>query len=117
MDLWCTNQQFWEIGAGDEEEHAITLYNYFRYFKNMDSRSDKNNDNNNNNNNNNMRGNNPNYSRSNLWNQFTSGRFLTSGSSTRSPVSGYSYPSEDFIRNESVFLVMGKVFSREIRSI
>jgi hypothetical protein len=62
MDLWCTNQQFWEIGAGDEEEHAIMLYNYFRYFKNMDNRPDNNNDNNNNN----MRGNNPNYSRSNL---------------------------------------------------
>jgi hypothetical protein len=101
MDLWCTNQQFWEIGAGDEEEHAIMLYNYFRYFKNMDS---------NDNNTNNVRGSHPNYSRSNLWNQFTSGRFLTSGSSTRSPVSGYSYPAEDFIRNESVFLVMGKAF-------
>jgi coiled-coil and C2 domain-containing protein 2A len=31
LDLWCTGQEFWEIGAGDEEEHAIMLYNYWRY--------------------------------------------------------------------------------------
>lgn len=31
VDLWCTNQQFWEIGAGDEEEHATMLYNYLYY--------------------------------------------------------------------------------------
>jgi len=31
MDLWCTCSQFWEIGAGDEEEHAVTLFNYLLY--------------------------------------------------------------------------------------
>ena len=31
VDLWCTNQQFWEIGAGDEEEHATMLFNYLYY--------------------------------------------------------------------------------------
>lgn len=31
MDLWCTNKQFWDIGAGDEEEHATMLYNYLYY--------------------------------------------------------------------------------------
>lgn len=31
LDLWCTNREFWEIGAGDEEEHAVLLYNYLRY--------------------------------------------------------------------------------------
>jgi coiled-coil and C2 domain-containing protein 2A len=31
LDLWCTTQQFWEIGAGDEEEHAVTLFNYLYY--------------------------------------------------------------------------------------
>ena len=30
-DLWCTCAQFWEIGAGDEEEHAVMLYNYLYY--------------------------------------------------------------------------------------
>ena len=34
MDLWCTSSQFWEIGAGDEEEHAVTLFNYL-YFLSM----------------------------------------------------------------------------------
>jgi coiled-coil and C2 domain-containing protein 2A len=31
MDLWCTTSQFWEVGAGDEEEHAVTLFNYLYY--------------------------------------------------------------------------------------
>lgn len=31
MDLWCTSSQFWEVGAGDEEEHAVTLFNYLYY--------------------------------------------------------------------------------------
>lgn len=31
MDLWCTAREFWEIGAGDEEEHAVMLYNYLRH--------------------------------------------------------------------------------------
>lgn len=31
LDLWCTSSQFWEIGAGDEEEHAVTLFNYLYY--------------------------------------------------------------------------------------
>ncbi|CAM9315544.1 unnamed protein product [Ectocarpus fasciculatus] len=30
-DLWCTSKQLWDMGAGDEEEHGITLYNYFLY--------------------------------------------------------------------------------------
>jgi coiled-coil and C2 domain-containing protein 2A len=36
MDLWCTSSQFWEIGAGDEEEHAVTLFNYL-YFLSLKS--------------------------------------------------------------------------------
>eukprot|EP01038_Epipyxis_sp_PR26KG_P007416 gene7416-10108_t len=32
-DLWCTTKEFWEIGAGDEEEHAIMLYNFLYYLK------------------------------------------------------------------------------------
>ena len=38
MDLWCTSSQFWEIGAGDEEEHAVTLFNYL-YFLSLKGRS------------------------------------------------------------------------------
>jgi len=37
FDLWCTSQQFWEIGAGDEEEHAVTLFNYL-YFLSLKTR-------------------------------------------------------------------------------
>ena len=31
LDLWCTSKQFLDIGAGDEEEHAVLLYNYLYY--------------------------------------------------------------------------------------
>lgn len=31
IDLWCTGRQFWDMGAGDEEEHAVMLYNYMRH--------------------------------------------------------------------------------------
>ena len=31
LDLWCTTKQTLEIMAGDEEEHATTLYNYLYY--------------------------------------------------------------------------------------
>jgi len=31
LDLWCTAKQFLDIGAGDEEEHAVLLYNYLYY--------------------------------------------------------------------------------------
>eukprot|EP00927_Polykrikos_kofoidii_P036694 TRINITY_DN30980_c0_g1_i1.p1 TRINITY_DN30980_c0_g1~~TRINITY_DN30980_c0_g1_i1.p1 ORF type:complete len:928 (+),score=142.48 TRINITY_DN30980_c0_g1_i1:416-2785(+) len=30
-DLWCTDQEFLQIGCGDWEEHAILLCNYFNY--------------------------------------------------------------------------------------
>lgn len=30
-DLYCTNQQFLDLGEGDFEEHAILLCNYFNY--------------------------------------------------------------------------------------
>ena len=76
LDLWCTSQQFWEIGAGDEEEHAVLLYNYFKYLLGnggpTTATSGANSDNNN---------------------------VHTRGS---------TYPSEEIIRNENVFLVLGK---------
>ena len=37
MDLWCTGYQFWEIGAGDEEEHAVMLYNYLYYLEQQEA--------------------------------------------------------------------------------
>ena len=30
-DLWTTSQEFFDLGGGDYEEHAIVLANYFRY--------------------------------------------------------------------------------------
>ena len=31
QDVWCTSQEFLTMGAGDEEEHAALLCNYFKY--------------------------------------------------------------------------------------
>jgi hypothetical protein len=31
LDLWCTTAQLLDIGAGDEEEHAVMLYNMLYY--------------------------------------------------------------------------------------
>jgi coiled-coil and C2 domain-containing protein 2A len=30
-DLYCTSQEFLDLGAGDYEEHAILLCNFFNY--------------------------------------------------------------------------------------
>lgn len=30
-DLFCTSQEFFDLGGGDFEEHAILLANYFSY--------------------------------------------------------------------------------------
>jgi coiled-coil and C2 domain-containing protein 2A len=30
-DLYCTSQEFLDLGAGGYEEHAILLCNYFNY--------------------------------------------------------------------------------------
>lgn len=40
-DLWCTSQEFLDLGYGDYEEHAILLCNYFNY---IDQSSEKNRD-------------------------------------------------------------------------
>lgn len=74
LDLWCTNQQFWEIGAGDEEEHAVMLYNYLRYLMNTD--------------------------------QPTAANQANSRNNRKDATP--HYPTEDMIRRESVFLVLGK---------
>lgn len=38
FDLWCNSKEFWEIGAGDEEEHAVQLFNYL-YFLSLRKRT------------------------------------------------------------------------------
>lgn len=30
-DMWCTSQEFLDLGKGDYEEHAVLLCNYFKY--------------------------------------------------------------------------------------
>lgn len=43
MDMWCTSQQFLDLSAGDWEEHAILLCNYFTWIdkdKESTNRSD-----------------------------------------------------------------------------
>lgn len=30
-DLWSTSQEFFDLGGGDYEEHAVLLANYFQY--------------------------------------------------------------------------------------
>jgi coiled-coil and C2 domain-containing protein 2A len=30
-DMWCSSQEFLDLGAGDYEEHAVLLCNYFKY--------------------------------------------------------------------------------------
>ena len=32
-DIWCTTEQFLELGAGDEEEHAVLLCNYLLFLQ------------------------------------------------------------------------------------
>jgi coiled-coil and C2 domain-containing protein 2A len=71
-DLWCTTNQFWEIGAGDEEEHATLLYNYLYYLSSKNPRLDK--------------------------------KVIRNSLPSKSQF----YPSEDEIKNESIFLVICK---------
>eukprot|EP00742_Colponemidia_sp_Colp-10_P008183 GILJ01008844.1.p1 GENE.GILJ01008844.1~~GILJ01008844.1.p1 ORF type:complete len:1598 (-),score=270.09 GILJ01008844.1:58-4851(-) len=37
-DLWCTSQEFLDLRAGDFEEHAILLCNYFLWLDGLDSK-------------------------------------------------------------------------------
>lgn len=39
-DLWCTSQEFLDLGAGDVEEHAILLCNYFNFIDINQGRGD-----------------------------------------------------------------------------
>jgi coiled-coil and C2 domain-containing protein 2A len=82
LDLWCTSTQLWEIGAGDEEEHAIMLYNYLRFLKTSNG---------------------DNYIRGVDNNRRSSNVSTTSGLRTV-----MTYPSDEIIRNESLFLVLGR---------
>lgn len=37
-DLWCTSQEFLDLGAGDVEEHALLLCNYFNFIDSNEAR-------------------------------------------------------------------------------
>mmetsp|Transcript_37280 Transcript_37280/g.57182 ORF Transcript_37280/g.57182 Transcript_37280/m.57182 type:complete len:142 (+) Transcript_37280:3332-3757(+) len=41
-DLTCTSQQFLDLGAGDSEEHAILLCNYFNFIDRAQGRQKRN---------------------------------------------------------------------------
>jgi len=79
VDFWCTVSQAWEVGAGDEEEHATMLYNYLYYFSLMGEAS-------------------------------SSGGtgVRRGGRRPKAELNSGTYPSEEIVRSESVFLVMGK---------
>lgn len=40
-DLWCTSQEFLDLGAGDCEEHAILLCNFFNFIDQHQGRGDQ----------------------------------------------------------------------------
>ena len=78
MDLWCTGKEMWDIGAGDEEEHATTLYNYLYYLniKNAD--------------------------------RTVKSANAPNSSVTRSIKDlSSSYPTDEYVAKESLFLVIG----------
>jgi len=79
VDFWCTVNQAWEVGAGDEEEHATMLYNYLYYLSLTGEAS-------------------------------SSGGtgVRRSGRRPKAELNSGTYPSEDIIRGESLFLVLGK---------
>jgi hypothetical protein len=35
-DMWCTCKEAWDTGAGDEEEHAVILFNYLYYIHHVE---------------------------------------------------------------------------------
>ena len=37
IDLWCTTKQTLEMGAGDEEEHGVSLFNFLSYLQKQSS--------------------------------------------------------------------------------
>ncbi len=77
MDLFCTAKEAWQMGAGDEEEHASMLYNYLLYLQ-LTGKDGTNRDRNSRVQ---VRGRNVNYG---------------------------GYPSEEIIREESLFVVICK---------
>ena len=40
-DMWCTAKEAWDTGAGDEEEHAVILFNYLYYLYHADGGGQK----------------------------------------------------------------------------
>jgi coiled-coil and C2 domain-containing protein 2A len=85
FDLWCTATQTWQIMGGDEEEHATILFNYL-YYLSLKARGEV----------------------------TAAGGAAGGGEKKKSSSSGerdrfyLGYPSEEFIRNEELFLVIGE---------
>lgn len=83
FDLWCTVSQTWQIMGGDEEEHATTLFNYL-YYLSLKSRGEV------------PAGEGQDKDKKSSSSSLARDRFYL------------GYPSEEFIRNEELFLVIGQ---------
>jgi hypothetical protein len=79
FDLWCTASQTWQIMGGDEEEHATILFNYL-YYLSLQARG-----------------------------EIAAATAGARGGGAEEKDRFYlGYPSEEFIRNEELFLVIGE---------
>ncbi len=78
VDFWCTTKEAWEVGAGDDEEHAVMLYNYLYYMSIMGEEDSK--------------------SPVGRSGNRRRGEEVNSG----------AYPSDEAINSENVFLILGK---------
>jgi hypothetical protein len=94
MDLWCNVKQTWEIGAGDEEEHGVMLYNYLYYLAHSNDQFGQS-----------SAGAGGTASKSGLLGVAGGGAAHTPAKEVKA---GTGYPSDDFVKNETVFLVNGR---------
>jgi hypothetical protein len=85
LDLWCTAAQTWQIMGGDEEEHATILYNYL-YYLSLKARGGE------------VQGG---------GGGRGEGKKQSSNESSRDRFY-LGYPTEEFIRNEELFLAIGE---------
>ena len=86
FDLWCTMKQMWEIKCGDEEEHAIALYNFLYYLSVHSGGGD--------------------YATSGSTKSGSAAGGSTKSGSAGGPYAGY--PSDAYVSSEELFLVMGQ---------
>jgi hypothetical protein len=98
LDLWCTSKQFFDTGAGDEEEHAVLLYKYLYYLSLRDKGVVTAED-----------------SQQEQHQANEGDRLLWSGTSAAKPAAitrrkgpMTSYPADNAIRNKMLFFVVGR---------